>query len=131
MEDPSKTRGRDPGDASALVTGKEAGIVGRIIHVELTAADLRRAAAFYTDAFGWQPEPSPFIEGYLVAETGEGAGIDGAIMSREYQQQSTIAWIQVDDLDATLEAVEKAGGIRAGDVQELLGVGRLAYVRDP
>ena len=105
--------------------------MGRIIHVELTAADLGQAATFYAEAFGWQPEPSPFVEGYLGAQTGEGDGIDGAIMSREYQQQTTIAWIQVDDLDATLDAVVKAGGARAGEVQELPGVGRLAYVRDP
>ncbi|TCN34772.1 hypothetical protein EV644_11821 [Kribbella orskensis] len=104
--------------------------MGRIIHVELTAADLGRAATFYAEAFGWQPEPSPFIEGYLVAQTGEGEGIDGAIMSRDYQQQTTIAWIEVDDLDASLDAVVKAGGTRAGEVQELPGVGRLAYVRD-
>ncbi len=106
-------------------------IVGRIIHVELTAADLEKTAAFYAEAFGWKAEPSPFIGGYLVAETGAGDGIDGAIMSREYQQQPAIAWLQVDDLEATLDAVRTAGGAVAGEVQDLPGVGRLAYVRDP
>ena len=105
--------------------------MGRIIHVELTAADLGSTAAFYTEAFGWKAEPSPFIDGYLVAETGAGDGIDGAIMSREYQSQPAIAWIQVDDLDATLTTVRAAGGSTAGDVQELPGQGRLVYVRDP
>ena len=105
--------------------------MGRIIHVELTAADPERTAAFYTEAFGWKAEPSPFIGGYLVAETGAGDGIDGAIMSRDYQQQPAIAWLQVDDLDATLTAVSAAGGTTAGEVQELPGVGRLTYVRDP
>ena len=57
--------------------------MGRIIRIELAAADREKTAAFYTEAFGWKAEPSPFIGGYLVAETGEGDGIDGAIMSRE------------------------------------------------
>jgi predicted enzyme related to lactoylglutathione lyase len=104
--------------------------VGRIIHVELTAKDTGRAAAFYAEAFGWRSEPSPFVPEYLVAETGAGEGIDGAIMARTYQEQATIAWLQVDDLDATLAAVLKAGGTAAGDVQEIPGQGRVVYVRD-
>jgi predicted enzyme related to lactoylglutathione lyase len=52
-------------------------------------------------------------------------------MSREYQQQPAIAWVEVDDLDATLAAVADAGGSSASDPRELPGVGRLAYVRDP
>ncbi|TDO44984.1 hypothetical protein EV643_114129 [Kribbella sp. VKM Ac-2527] len=105
--------------------------MGRIIHVELTAADLDRAAAFYAEVFGWKAEPSPFLAGYLVAATGEGDGIDGAIMSREYQQQAAIAWLQVDDLEDTLAAVVAAGGEAAGEPQEIPGVGRMVYVRDP
>lgn len=105
--------------------------MGRIIHVELTSADLDRAAAFYGKAFGWTTEASPFAGGYLVASTGAGDGIDGAIISRDYQQQPAIAWIEVDDLDATLAAIDDAGGSAASDPQELPGVGRLAYVRDP
>ncbi len=105
--------------------------MGRIIHVELTSADLDRAAAFYGTAFGWTTEASPFVGGYLVASTGAGDGIDAAVMSRDYQQQAAIAWIDVDDLDATLTAVTDAGGTAAGDPRELPGVGWLAYVRDP
>ena len=105
--------------------------MGRIIHVELTATDLDRATAFYTEAFGWEVTPSPFIGDYLVASTGEGSGIDGAIMARSYREQVAIPWIEVDDLDATLTAVSKAGGTTTGDPQQLPGVGRLAYVHDP
>jgi predicted enzyme related to lactoylglutathione lyase len=73
-------------------------IVGRIIHVELTAADVDRAADFYAKAFGWQSTASPFVDGYLVAETGTGDGIDGAIMRREYRDQ--LAYIT--DTEGTL-----------------------------
>jgi uncharacterized protein len=105
--------------------------VGRIIHVELTATDTARAAAFYAGAFGWKTESSPFAGEYLVATTGNGEGIDAAIMARAYQEQATIAWLQVDELDATLAAVREAGGSVVGDVQEIPGQGRVVYVRDP
>jgi uncharacterized protein len=104
--------------------------MGRIIHVELVAADHERAAGFYRKVFGWHVSPAPMPDGYLLAETGAGAGIDGAIMSNRYQSQPTIAWIEVDDLDASLTAVRDAGGAPVGDVYELPGVGRLAYIRD-
>ena len=104
--------------------------MGRIIHVEIVAADHDRAAEFYTKAFGWQVTPAPVPEGYLLASTGTGDGIDGAIMSNRYQSQPTIAWIEVDDIEATLDAVRAAGGEQAGEIQDLPGVGRLCYVRD-
>ena len=104
--------------------------MGRIIHIELVAADHDRAADFYRKVFGWQVSAAPVPEGYLLARTGEGEGIDGALMSNRYQTQPTIAWIEVDDLDATLAAVRDAGGARLGEIQELPGVGRLSYIRD-
>jgi uncharacterized protein len=104
--------------------------MGRIIHVEITAADHDRAAEFYRSAFGWQTTAAPLPDGYLLAETGPGEGIDGAIMSSRYQSQPTIAWLAVDDLEATLAGVRGAGGQQVGDVQEIPGVGRLCYVRD-
>jgi predicted enzyme related to lactoylglutathione lyase len=105
--------------------------MGRIIHVELTSADPERAAVFYGAAFGWKTEASPYVEGYLLAATGAGDGIDGAVMSRDHQAQVAIVWLQVDDLEATRTAVVAAGGSVAGEAQEIPGQGWVAYVRDP
>ena len=104
--------------------------MGRIIHLEIVAADHDRAAEFYSKVFGWQVTPAPVPEGYLLADTGEGEGIDGAIMSSRYQTQPTIAWIDVDDIETTLDTARGAGGEPVGEVQELPGVGRLCYLRD-
>lgn len=105
--------------------------MGRIIHVELTSADPERAAEFYRAAFGWESAASPYVDGYLLAATGAGDGIDGAIMSREHQAQVAIVWLQVDDLETTRTAVVAAGGSVVGEAQEIPGQGRVAYVRDP
>jgi predicted enzyme related to lactoylglutathione lyase len=103
--------------------------MGRIIHA-LVAIDHERAAGFYREVFGGRVTPAAMPDGYLLAETGAGEGIDGAIMSNRHQSQPTIAWIEVDDLDTTLVAVRDAGGAPVGDVHELRGVGCLACVRD-
>jgi uncharacterized protein len=121
MEDPSKTTRRTMRDDQGM---------GRIVHVEIVAEDHDRAAAFYSKVFDWQVTPAPVPEGYLLARTGPGEGIDGAIMSSRYQTQPTIAWIEVDNIEATLEAARAAGGTPVGELQELPGVGRLSYVRD-
>jgi uncharacterized protein len=105
--------------------------MGRIIHVELTSADPERAADFYRAAFGWESTASPYVDGYLLAATGSGDGIDGAIMSREHQSQAAIVWLQVDDLEATCTAVVAAGGSVVGEPQEIPGQGWVGYVRDP
>lgn len=105
--------------------------MGHIIHVELTSAAPQATADFYAWAFGWRTAASPFIPDYLTAETGAGAGIDAAIMSSDYQSQSTILWIEVVDIDAARAAVAQAGGAAAGDVHELPGVGRVGYAADP
>ncbi len=105
--------------------------MGRVIHFELTAADTDAAARFFASAFGWRSTPSPFAPQYLTTETGEGRGIDGAVMSAGYQQQSVILWIDVDDLVATRAAVESSGGRSVGGINEVPGQGLMAYVADP
>ncbi len=105
--------------------------MGRIVHFEITAAAPDDATRFYREAFGWTGEASPFVPGYHLVATGDGPGIDGAVMSSDYQAQPVILWLEVDDLDASVAAVEAAGGRRAGDVNEIPGQGRVVYVADP
>jgi predicted enzyme related to lactoylglutathione lyase len=105
--------------------------MGRIVHVEIVAQDHERAAEFYRKVLGWEVTAAPAPPGYLLARTGDGDGIDAAIMNGRYQSQPTIAWIEVDDLDAALDAARGAGGEPVGEVQDLPGVGRLSYLRDP
>ncbi|MER7249788.1 VOC family protein [Kribbella sp. NPDC000426] len=104
--------------------------MGRIVHVEIVAEDHNRAGEFYREVFGWQVTPAPVPDGYLLAETGPGEGIDAAIMSSRYQSQPAIPWIEVDNLEATLEAARAAGGTPVGTIQELADVGRLTYLHD-
>lgn len=105
--------------------------MGTIIHLELTSASPEATADFYTRAFGWESTLSPHVPDYLVTRTGEGSGIDSAIMSDRSQTQSTILWIEVTDIVTAIAAVEAAGGSSAGDINDLPGEGRVCYVTDP
>ena len=105
--------------------------MGRIIHFEITAEAPEAVTRFYADAFGWHSEASPFLPGYHVVDTGEGSGISGAVMSREYRQQPAILWLEVDDVHASVAAVEAAGGRHEGEVSEIPGQGLVTYVSDP
>ncbi len=104
--------------------------MGKIVHFEITADDVERASEFYTSVFGWKSEPSPFVGGYHTVETGEGEGINGAIMKREYQPQPTIAWLSVEDIDAAMAMVQSAGGSLVNEKSFLPGNGYVAYIKD-
>lgn len=105
--------------------------MGNIVHIELTSASPEATADFYARAFGWESTASPFLPDYLVARTGDGEGIDAAVMSDRYQSQRVIAWIEVPDIEAAIAAATDAGGAPASDVHDLPGQGRVGYVTDP
>jgi predicted enzyme related to lactoylglutathione lyase len=103
--------------------------MGRVVHFEVTAGDVGKAKDFYQRVFGW--ELTTAFDGYELAGTGEGAGIDGALMSRAFQEQPTIVWVEVDDIQAAMDRVRQAGGSAAGEVNTIPGDGLVVYVRDP
>lgn len=104
--------------------------MGRVVHFEITADDVERAKKFYA-IFGWDIKDSgaPEME-YWLAKTGEGIGIDGAIMPRKYNAQPVINTIAVDNLDEMIEKVKAAGGKTAGDKQKIPEVGDFIYCLD-
>ena len=102
----------------------------RIVHYEITADDPERAAAFYRDAFGWVVDKWDGPVDYWLATTGDGPGIDGAIMSRAHNQ-AVINTLQIEgSLEDAITRVKKAGGEHSFDIQQIPGVGRFTYARD-
>lgn len=106
--------------------------MGRVVHFEITAENTERARKFY-EAFGWEITDAnmPGTDYWLI-KTGDDndMGINGAIMPRTYSPQPIIAWISVDDLDASIEKVKAAGGTVAGEKQSVPGIGDTIYVKD-
>jgi predicted enzyme related to lactoylglutathione lyase len=75
---------------------------------------------------------------YFMVSTGEGPGIDGAIMKRMgpgpadgAPVNAFVCTLGVGDLDASSAAVQKAGGTPAVPKMAVPQMGWVAYFKDP
>lgn len=81
--------------------------MSRICFVELPASNLASARSFYTDAFG--VAFTDFGPSYSCMTTGD---VDIGLQADASEAASApLAVIAVDDLEASFEAVGKAGGV--------------------
>jgi|ERR1700722_3894048 predicted enzyme related to lactoylglutathione lyase len=109
----------------------------RVIHFEIHASNAQRATEFYSKVFGWAiTKWDGPIEYYLVS-TGEGDGIDGAIVPRRGEAPATgapvnayVCTIAVESLDDAIAKVEQAGGAIVVPKNEIPGIGWLCYAID-
>jgi predicted enzyme related to lactoylglutathione lyase len=78
-----------------------------VVHFEIGCQDKEKTSGFYRDAFGWVIDAGP--AGGI--DTGSAAGITGHIASLGHEpHQFTHFYIETDDVKASLEKVEAAGG---------------------
>jgi predicted enzyme related to lactoylglutathione lyase len=113
-------------------------MAGRVVHFEVPYDDADRAGRFYGDLFGWQLMPMPDM-GYTLVMTGptdqesgptESGFINGGMFNRDEPGRGTNIVIDVDDIDATLAAVEQAGGKIQMTKQPVADMGFTAYFTD-
>jgi predicted enzyme related to lactoylglutathione lyase len=103
-----------------------------IRHLALNADDVQRAKAFYEQVFGWTFEPWGPPDFYQAFNTGGPiAALHGR---RELKPGARMvgfeATMAVENLEATIAAIEAAGGKIAMQPVYIEGVGRLAYFED-
>jgi predicted enzyme related to lactoylglutathione lyase len=111
--------------------------MGRVVHFEIHAEDVDRAERFYTEVFGWEVQKFGGPLDYRLLNTGakDLTGIDGALVQRrgDGSGDAVIAYVctvQVDDIQATEDAIRQAGGEQVVDRQEIPEVGQLSYFKD-
>lgn len=81
-----------------------------VVHVELRCLDVPELAEFYREVFGWGRDEGLSIENYSVLPV-QGEQLTAAVGPvAEWGSPSAIFYIQVDDIDATLENIESRGG---------------------
>ena len=100
--------------------------MSRTSYVELPARDIARSTAFYESAFGWSL--TGFGPTYAATMTGDvdiGLQADPAEMT-----PGPLPVISVDDLEATLAAVQNAGGVIVKPIFAFPG-GRRFQFKDP
>jgi uncharacterized protein len=111
---------------------------GRVVHFEIPYDDRERAHTFYAEAFGWTLAPVPEMR-YLLATTGpseegppsEPGFINGGLLERGLPLGGPVIVLDVEDIDASLEQVERLGGTTVSGRQPVGDLGFSAYFRDP
>ncbi len=105
-----------------------------VVHFEIPYDDGGRTAKFYESAFGWRTQAlGEDMMRYILAtttETGEKGptrpgAINGGFYLRkaDWPAQHPSVVIAVDDIKASMKAVQKAGGRVLGEPMEIPGVG--------
>jgi len=109
-------------------------MAARVRHLAINATDVQRVKAFYEAVFGWRLQPWGPPDYYQHREAGERVII--ALQGRRElapgaRMQGFEATMAVDDIAATVAAIEAAGGRVAAPQIYIEGVGKLVYFQDP
>jgi predicted enzyme related to lactoylglutathione lyase len=111
--------------------------MSRVVHFEVHAEDPKRAVAFYGAVFGWKVVSEMPGMDYHFVSTGEGEGIDGAIMKRMGSPPADGAAVncfcctlRVQDIEAAGATILAKGGGAAVPKMPVPGMGWVAYWKD-
>jgi predicted enzyme related to lactoylglutathione lyase len=99
-----------------------------VVRFEVGAADDQSLVAFYGALFGWGLRA--VADGYALVDTRAGAGINGGIGRSQTGEPWTTFYVEVDDLQASLDRAEALGGRTVMPVTELPGMA-FAMFDDP
>lgn len=104
-----------------------------LIHFEIAGEDPERLGRFYAGLFGWKVEkaPMPGMEYWLIETAKPGKGVNGGIMRRSEAGEGVRNYIQVDDIDRSIQRVKDLGGQITTPKTEVPGVGFIAIANDP
>jgi predicted enzyme related to lactoylglutathione lyase len=103
------------------------------VHVELNTSDPVRAKEFYQKLFEWklQDVPMPGGDTYTMIDVGGGTG--GGIMKSKQPGTPSfwLAYIDVDDIQASTKRAKELGGKVMLDVTEVGDFGFMSVITDP
>jgi len=102
-------------------------MAGKLVHVEINAADADRAQGFWSGVFGWEvgAPMSPEMD-YRMFRTAEDQG--GAIVGTDEKGPLRV-YFDTEDIDATIAKVRELGG-EAEDKLPVQGYGWFAACKD-
>ena len=99
-------------------------------HFEINANDYKKAQDFYRSVFDWDINEHEGMS-YALVEPGRDKSIGGGIGPVQAGQQPSVTfYITVDDIDAYLAKVEKAGGKTVLPQTPIPNVGACALFSD-
>ena len=100
-----------------------------IVHIEFKSANFARASEFYAKVFDWRMEQNASAS--YMKLSGVGGPSAGWVRAELVQSPGPIAYVPVEDLDATLNQVEQAGGRVLVRSLPFAGGGEIGLFADP
>jgi uncharacterized protein len=102
-----------------------------VVHFEIMGGDGVQLEKFYRELFGWNINSNNPLK-YGVVETGGGPGsVGGGVGPSNDGKKRVSIYVQVSDLQATLDRAEKLGGKTILPPSEVPGGPKLALFADP
>jgi hypothetical protein len=103
------------------------------VHVELNTNDVAKAKGFYGKLFDWKMEdiPNNATGAYTMIRVGDGTG--GGLMKNPMPGAPSfwLAYVLVDDIEASTKKAKSLGATVMKDVTEVMGMGWLSIIVDP
>src|SRR2546425_4164212 len=99
-----------------------------VVHFEIISNGAKELNRFYADLFGWHVEEAPEMN-YAMIDTHAG-GINGGIGTAPDGTEITTIYVEVPDLQKTLDKASKLGGKTAMPIMEM-GPVTMAQFIDP
>jgi predicted enzyme related to lactoylglutathione lyase len=102
-----------------------------VVHFEIMGGQGQQLEKFYGELFGWKINSNNPMK-YGIVDTGGGpGGINGAVGPAHDGNKRVSIYVQVSDLQATLDRAEKLGGKTILPPSEVPGGPKLAMFADP
>ena len=100
-----------------------------IVHIEIPLNAPDTDSKFYADVFGWEIMPMPEME-YTMYGSGNVSG-GFPTVGEQIQAGDVIVYLDSQDIEADLKAIEAAGGKTLVPKTEITGAGWFAWFSDP
>ena len=101
-----------------------------VVHFDINGTDTKPLIKFYSELFGWHIEHMSEMD-YGMIDTHAGGGINGGVGTARDGSRGTVIYIEVDDCDAFLKKISKAGGKTVQETMTIPNVVTYALFTDP
>ena len=102
-----------------------------VVHFEIIGGEGTELETFYRELFGWKIDSNNPMKYGIVDTEGGAAGINGGVGPANDGHKRVSIYVRVEDLQATLDRVERLGGKTILLPTEVPGGPKLAMFADP
>ena len=102
-----------------------------VVHFEIMGGEGSELETFYRELFGWKIDSNNPMKYGMVDTAGGPGSISGGVGRSQDGSRRVSVYAQVEDLQATLDRVERLGGKTVLQPTEVPGGPKLAMFADP